>query len=165
VHPTAVNTSRTVPGTPAGANANALIRIIVAVVFLNEGILKFLDPATYGAGRFASIGIPYPEVTGPFVAGVETLGGLLLLVGLLARPAALVLLVNITVAIFTTKVPILLGHGYLGFALMKLKSYGLLSMIHEARTDLAMWFGLVFLLWAGPGCWALGLRARPSDAP
>ena len=159
-----MNTPNAAPGTPAGANANALIRIIVAIVFLNEGALKFLDPATYAAGRFAAIGIPYPEVTGPFVAGVETLGGLLLLVGLLARPAALVLLVDITVAIFTTKVPILLGHGYLGFSLMKLKSYGLLSMIHEARTDLAMWFGLVFLLWAGPGYWALDVRSRRFNA-
>jgi len=160
-----VNTPSNVPGAPSGADANALIRIIVAIVFLNEGVLKFLDPATYGAGRFASIGIPFPELTGPFVAGVETLGGLLLLVGLLTRPSALVLLFNITVAIITTKVPVLLGHGYLGFSLMKLKSYGLLSMVHEARTDLAMWFGLVFLLWAGPGCLALDARWRRVKAP
>jgi uncharacterized membrane protein YphA (DoxX/SURF4 family) len=148
--------------TPAstGANANVLIRFVVGAVFLNEGILKFLDPATNAAGRFASIGIPSPEFFGPFVAGVETLGGLLVIIGLLTRPAALVLFLNISVAIVTTKVPVLLGHGYLGFSLMKLKSYGLLSMVHEARTDLSMWFGLLFLLVTGPGRWSLDAQRK-----
>jgi putative oxidoreductase len=143
-----------------GASANALIRLVVGGVFLNEGVLKFLDPATNAAGRFATIGIPYPEFFGPFVAVVETLGGLLVILGLLTRPAALALFVNISVAIFTTKIPVLLGHGYLGFSLMKLKSYGLLSMVHEARTDFSMWFGLLFLLVAGPGCWSLDARRK-----
>ena len=144
----------------AGANANALIRLAVGGVFLNEGILKFLDPATNAAGRFAGIGIPYPEFFGPFVAVIETLGGLLVIIGLLTRPAALALFGNISVAIVTTKIPILLGHGYLGFSLMKLKSYGLLSMVHEARTDLAMWLGLLFLLVAGPGRWSFDAHRR-----
>jgi uncharacterized membrane protein YphA (DoxX/SURF4 family) len=45
---------------------------------------------------------------------------------------------------------------------MKLKSYGLLSMVHEARTDFAMWFGLLFLLVAGPGCWSLDARRKAN---
>ncbi|HUJ42377.1 MAG TPA: DoxX family protein [Opitutaceae bacterium] len=147
-----------------GANANALIRFVVGGVFLNEGILKFLDPAGNGAGRFATIGIPYPDFFGPFVAGVEALGGLLVIIGLLTRPAALALLIDISVAIFTTKVPVLVGHGYLGFSLMKLKSYGLLSMVHEARTDFSMWFGLVFLLAAGPGRWSFDARREGKRA-
>jgi len=150
-----MNFSQMTMSATAGANANALIRLVVGGVFLNEGILKFLDPATNGAGRFATIGIPYPEFFGPFVAVVETIGGLLVIAGLLTRPAALALLVNISVAIVTTKVPVLLGHGFWGFSLMKLKTYGLLSMVHEARTDFSMWFGLVFLLVAGPGRWSL----------
>ena len=152
--------------TPAstGANANVLIRLVVGGVFLNEGILKFLDPAANAAGRFATIGIPYPEFFGPFVATVEVLGGLLVIPGLLTRLSALVLFINISVAIFTTKIPVLLGHGYLGFSLMKLKSYGLLSMVHEARTDFSMWFGLLFLLVAGPGRWSLDARRRPDAA-
>jgi uncharacterized membrane protein YphA (DoxX/SURF4 family) len=142
----------------SGADANILIRLVVGGVFLNEGILKFLDPADNGAGRFAAIGLPYPEILGPFVAAVETLGGLLVIIGWLSRPAALALFIDISVAIFTTKIPVLLGHGYLGFALMKVKGYGLLSMVHEARTDFAMWFGLLFLLAAGPGRWSLDAR-------
>ena len=86
--------------------------------------------------------------------------------GWATRPAAVVLLVNITVAIVTTKVPILLGQGFLGFTLTRLKQYGLLSMMHEARTDFAMWFGLLFLIIAGPGRWALDFRnGSPTRKP
>jgi putative oxidoreductase len=112
-------------------------------------ILKFLHPEELGVGRFAKIGIPSPEVIGPFVGGVEIVCGALVIIGLLTRFAAIPLLSDISVAILTTKIPILLGRGFGGFSLMKLPHYGLLSMIHEARTDLCMWFGLVFLLVVG----------------
>jgi uncharacterized membrane protein YphA (DoxX/SURF4 family) len=82
--------------------ATLLIRTLVGAVFLSEGIQKFLFPAELGAGRFARIGIPAPEVMGPFVGGVEIVAGLLLLLGLLTRLAALVLLINISVAIIST---------------------------------------------------------------
>ena len=75
----------------------------------------------------------------------------MVILGLLTRPAAIALFIDISVAIFTTKIPVLLGHGFLGFSLMELPHYGFLSMVHEARTDFAMWFGLLFLLIAGPG--------------
>ena len=140
---------------PTGANANILIRLVVGGVFLNEGILKFLYPAAQAAGRFTKIGIPFPDFFGPFVATVETVCGVLVLVGLLTRPAAILLFIDISVAILTTKIPVLLGHGYLGFALMPLDHYGFLSMVHEARTDFSMWFGLLFLLVAGPGRWSM----------
>ena len=115
-----------------------LIRLMVGAVFLTEGILKFLHPEELGAGRFARIGIPAPAVMGPFVAGVETICGALVLVGLLTRLAAIPLLINISVAIFSTKIPILLGHGFWTFTLAKLPRYGFLSMVHEARTDFSM---------------------------
>ncbi len=158
-------------GHAAGAPANVLIRVVVGAVFLNEGVLKFFDPAASGAGRFAAIGLPHPGALGPFVAAVETLGGLLVILGLFTGFAALALFIDISVALVTTKIPVLLGHAYLGLALMKLKSYGLLSMVHEARTDLAMACGLLFLLLAGPGRWSLDARrsgprrgARPAAA-
>ena len=90
-----------------GANANVLIRLVVGGVFLNEGILKFLDPAANAAGRFAAIGIPHPDFFGPFVAVVEVLGGLLVILGLLTRLSALALFINISVAIFTTRIRII----------------------------------------------------------
>jgi len=148
----------------SGANANVLIRLAVGGVFLNEGILKFLDPAANAAGRFAALGLPHPALLGPLVGAVEVLGGALVILGWLTRWAALALFVDISVAIVTTKIPVLLGHAYLGLTLMKLKSYGVLSMVHEARTDLAMWLGLLFLLVAGPGRWALDARSGRAKA-
>ena len=138
--------------------ATVLIRILVGAVFLSEGIQKFLYPAALGAGRFAKIGIPWPEIMGPFVGGVEIVGGLLLLLGLLTRLATSVLLINISVAIVSTKVPILLGYGFWLFSLPDLKSYGFWSMAHEARTDVSMFLGLLFLLVVGAGSWSVDRR-------
>src|SRR5438034_10646687 len=139
--------------------ATTLIRIVVGGIFLTEGIQKFLYPGDLGAGRFAKIGIPAPDTMGPFVGGIEIVCGALLIIGLLTRFAAILLLVDISVAIVSTKIPVLLGHGFWAFSLTKLPRYGLLSMIHEARTDLAMWFGLFFLLIVGAGRkWSLDGR-------
>lgn len=141
-----------------GPAATVLIRVMVGAVFLSEGIQKFLDPAARGAGRFVKIGIPFPEVMGPFVGGVEVVCGALVLAGLLTRLAAVPLIINMLVAIVSTKIPILLGHGFWGFSLKSLSSYGFFSMAHEARTDFAMLLGSLFLLIVGSGPWALDGR-------
>jgi len=88
--------------------ATVLVRFMVGAVFFEEGIQKFLFPDLLGAGRFARIGIPVPEVMGPFVGTVEIVCGALIFVGLLTRLAAIPLLFNISVAILSTKIPILL---------------------------------------------------------
>lgn len=123
-----------------------LIRVMVGLVFLTEGILKFVYPSELGAGRFAHIGLPFPHVLAPFVGAVEIAAGGSLILSLYSGDAALLLLIVILTAIFTTKVPILLGHHLGAFASPKLDHYGLLSFIHEARTDLCMLFGLVAIL-------------------
>jgi putative oxidoreductase len=138
--------------------ATALIRLLVGWVFLSEGIQKFLFPAALGAGRFAKIGIPWSEAMGPFVGIVEIVGGLLLLLGFLTRLSAFILLINISVAILSTKIPILLGQGFWLFRLPDLKSYGFWSMAHEARTDFSMFLGLLFLLIVGAGSWSADRR-------
>lgn len=112
--------------------ATVLIRLLVGSVFLSEGIQKFLYPADLAAGRFAKIGIPAPQIMGPFVGVCEILCGALLVIGLLTRLAAIVLLIDISVAIGSTKIPVLLGHGFWTFALMKLPRYGFWSMMHGA---------------------------------
>lgn len=142
-----------------------LIRILVGWVFLSEGIQKFLDPAGLGAGRFEKIGIPATDFFGPFVGVCEIVGGALLLIGLLTRLAAIVLLINISVAIISTKIPILLGQGFWGFALPKLSQYGLWSMLHEARADFSMFLGLLFLLIVGAGPWSVDARCAGTPAP
>jgi uncharacterized membrane protein YphA (DoxX/SURF4 family) len=108
--------------------------------------------------------LPHPGFLGPFVGTVETVCGAMIFLGLLTRPAAFALFIDIGVAIFTTRIPVLLGHGFLGFSLMKLPHYGFLSMVHEARTDFAIWFGLLFLLITGPGRWSADALLGPHHA-
>lgn len=119
-----------------------LIRIAVGCVFLSEGIQKFINPAEVGAGRFAKIGLPNPEILAPFVGSFEIICGALVLLGLLTRFAVIPLIVIMLVALSTTKVPILLDKGFW-------------SMAHEARTDFAMLLGSVFLLIVGGGLWSV----------
>jgi len=134
-----------------GSAAVILIRIIVGGVFLSEGIQKFLFPVALGVGRFEKIGIPAPEVMAPFVGAVEIMGGVLLLSGFLARLAATPLIINMLVAISTTKVPILLKSGFW-------------AMAHEARVDFAMLLGCIFLLIEGAGTWSIdALLTRGAD--
>jgi len=135
-----------------------LIRLVVGGVFLSEGIQKFLYPAENGAGRFAKIGIPSADVMGPFVGVIEILCGALILVGFLTRLAVIPLIIDMLVAILSTKLPILLGHGFWGFSLRTLPYYGLWGMAHEARTDFAMLLGSIFLLIVGAGLWSVDAR-------
>jgi uncharacterized membrane protein YphA (DoxX/SURF4 family) len=136
-----------------------LVRLLVGlVVFLPEGIQKLAFPDILGAGRFAGIGIPCPEVMGPFVGVVELLCGALIVVGLFTRLAAIPLIVIMIVAIVSTKVPILLGHDLWMFHLPKLSRYGIWSMLHEARADLDMLLGSLYLLIEGAGAWSLDAR-------
>jgi putative oxidoreductase len=138
-----------------------LIRLLVGlVVFFPEGLQKLLFPAILGAGRFASIGIPWPQVMGPFVGVVETICGALVILGLLTRLAVIPLIVVMIVAIVSTKIPILLGHKFLIFNLPHLNRYGFWSMLHEARADFCMLLGCLYLLIVGSGGCSLDVRLR-----
>jgi putative oxidoreductase len=129
--------------------ATILIRLAVGAVFLSEGIQKFLFPSELGVGRFAQIGIPAPALMAPFVGAVEIGCGLLVLVGLATRVAALLLIADMLVAFASTKVPILLKSG-------------IWKMAHEARTDLAMLLGALFLFVVGAGASSLDARLTSS---
>jgi len=133
-----------------------LVRLIVGlVVFFPEGIQKLAFPEVLGAGRFANIGIPFPEVLGPVVGAVETICGALIILGLFTRLAAIPLIVIMIVAIVSTKIPIWLGHDFWIFHLPKLPRYGFWSMAHEARADFCMLLGSLYLLIEGGGQWSL----------
>ena len=123
----------------------ALIRLLVGAVFLAEGIQKFLFSDALGVGRFIKIGIPAPEIMAPFVGIVETVGGILLLIGLFTRPAAVALIIDMIVAISTTKIPMLIESGFW-------------TMAHEARTDWSMLLGSIVLLILGAGKWSVDWR-------
>lgn len=123
-----------------------LIRIIVGIVFLLEGALKFVFPDEFGVAFFTSIGFPFANVVSPLVGGIEIVGGFAILFNFFAGDAALVLLIVMISALATTKVPVLIGRPFGPFALLKLPHYGLLSFLHEARVELCMIFGTLAVL-------------------
>jgi uncharacterized membrane protein YphA (DoxX/SURF4 family) len=122
--------------------AAALIRLSTGLVFVSEGVQKFLFPDALGVGRFVKIGIPAPHVMAPFVGVVEIVCGTLVLLGLATRLAAIPLSVDMVVAFLSTKLPILLRDG-------------IWQAADEARVDWAMLLGSIFLVWAGAGPWSL----------
>jgi putative oxidoreductase len=124
-----------------------LLRILVGWVFLSEGIQKFLFPAALGVGRFSKIGIPAPSVMAPFVGVVEIVCGSLLIIGLFTELAAVPLVIDIAVAIATTKVPMLLKQGFW-------------AAMHEARTDFCMLLGLAAIVCLGAGSLSLDAQRR-----
>jgi putative oxidoreductase len=146
---------------PSPPRAVFLVRLAIAFVFVTEGIQKFLYPDALGVGRFVKIGIPYPDIAAPFVGVVEIACGALILVGLFTRLAAFALVVDMIVAIVATKVPILLGYGFNGFA-DPTGDTGFWSMAHASRTDLAMLLGCLYLVTVGPGALSIdGMKRRP----
>lgn len=139
-----------------------LVRLLVGlVVFLPEGIQKLTFPDILGAARFAKIGIPFPDIMGPFVGAAETICGVLIILGLLTRLAAIPLIVIMIVALISTKLPVLLGHDVGIFHLAQdIKRTGFWSMMHEARADLTMLLGSLYLLIVGAGRWSLDALIR-----
>ncbi len=126
-----------------------LIRIAVGLIFFTQGILKYIDP-NMGVVRFTRIGFPHPYLTAHFVGTFEVLCGILLLLGLWTRLASIPLLIVITTAIATTKVPELFR-----------ANQGFWYTVSDARTDFAMFCCLVFLISAGGGKWSMdGMLAK-----
>ena len=137
-----------------------LVRLLVGlIVFLPEGIQKLAYPDLLGAGRFAKIGIPFPDILGPFVGVVEIVCGALIIIGLLTRLAAVPLVIIMIVAIISTKLPILYGHDVGMFHLpADMKRFGFWSVMHESRADLTMLLGCIYLAIVGAGKWSLDDR-------
>lgn len=138
--------------------ATVLIRLVVGAVFVSEGFQKFLFSDEVGAGRFARIPIANAETVAPLVGVVEIICGSLIIIGPVTRAAAMPLIAVMLTAVFTTKIPILLGQEFLGFSLRKLPYYGIWGFLHESRTDLAMLFCSIFLLIVGAGRLSLDKR-------
>lgn len=126
----------------SNSKTTIIIRLMVGVVFLSEGIQKFLFPAIRGAGRFEIIGLPSPELLGSFVGTFEIICGAMILLGLLTRLASIPTLVIMLVAIATTKIEVLGTDGFW-------------AMMHGSRTDWAMLLGSFFLIIKGGGGFSL----------
>jgi putative oxidoreductase len=123
-----------------------LIRLAVGLIFLTQGILKYTDP-NMGVARFTRIGFPHPNFTAHFVGSFEIVCGICVLLGLWTRLAAVPLLIVITTAIATTKVPEFFR-----------ANQGFWYMVSDARTDFAMFCSLLFLILTGGGAWSLDAR-------
>lgn len=136
---------------PRGHASLILIRLAVGLIFLTQGMLKFLDP-NLGVLRFARIGFPHPYFTAHFVGCFEIVCGGLVLLGLWTRLASLPLLVIITTAIISTKVPELSRPGQ-----------GWWFVISDARTDFAMLCGLLFLFLEGAGAWSFDAKGISEE--
>ena len=120
-----------------GFGATIFIRIAVGLIFFTQGILKYID-SKMGVERFAQIGFPHPAFSAHFVGTFEIVCGLLVLVGVWTRVAAIPLLAVICTAIVTTKMPELSRTGR-----------GFWFMVSDARTDFAMLMCLLFLVVSG----------------
>ena len=131
-----------------------LIRLPVGLIFFTQGILKFTDPKM-GVDRFTRIGFPHPAFAAHFVGLFEIVCGALVLLRLFTRIAAIPLLIVISTAIASTKFPELAR-----------PNQGFWFMVSDARTDVAMFCSLLFLIIAGPGSCSLdAVLARRNDSP
>ncbi len=139
---------------PTQISSPLLIRLAVGLIFFTQGILKYTDP-NWGVIRFTHIGFPFPDFTAHFVGTFEILCGFLVTIGLLTRLAAIPLLIINLTAICTTKIPELFH-----------PAQGAWFMISDARTDFAMFTGILFLLAAGGGKisldWKLSLKRKAN---
>ena len=125
-----------------------VVRLSVGIEFFGSGLGKLGKLPSF-VQYFRTLGIPFPEVQAPFVAGVELICGSLIAVGLLTRPAALMLCGVLAVAIITAAAP---EHH------ITATWRGLLEFFY-----LPEWCLLLLLAWlvlAGPGRASLDARIR-----
>ena len=119
-------------------NREIVVRLVVGLIFLTEGIQKYLFPELLGTGRFLKIGFTNPEFWAYFTGTFEIICGAFLLIGFLTRLMSIPLFIIMVVAFVTTKWPLLFEKGFWPFA-------------HEYRTDFAMTLLLIYLLIYGGG--------------
>ena len=136
-----------------GPKSTVLLRLMAGGVFFWEGILKFVY-VNQGVGRFTKLGMPFPHVTANFVAGLEIVGGLLLLSGLMTRLIAIPFIIEMVVAILSTKISLYLGTSPLPPPAAP-PQVGAWAVLHEVRSEYAQILTVAFLLINGPGKWSL----------
>jgi putative oxidoreductase len=122
-------------------NKALLVRLIVGLIFLSEGVQKYLFPELLGTGRFEKIGFADPAFWAYFTGTFEIICGIFILLGFITRLASIPLLIIMMTAFVTTKLPMLTGKGFWSFA-------------HEYRTDFAMTLLLIWLIVYGAGRWS-----------
>ena len=150
-----------------GPRATLLIRLMCGAVFLWEGILKFVYP-NQGVGRFTKLGFPAPHFTATADGWFEIIGGMLLLTGLMTRLIAVPFIIEMVVAMASTKIPLYLGTSPLPLPPVP-PQVGFWAVLHEVRSEYAQLLCCGFLLLVGPGRWSVDAllarrRATSSEA-
>jgi putative oxidoreductase len=116
-----------------------VLRLLSGGVFVAFGIGKFVNHASELAS-FKSYGLPAPEIFVVVIGLVELVGGLLLIIGVLTRLAALVLAVDMIGAIVVSGI-----------------AKGEIISLTLAPAEL---LAMLVLLWTGPGAMSLGRAHR-----
>ena len=136
-----------------GPSAIILLRLMAGGVFLWEGMLKFIY-VNQGVGRFTKLGLPFPQATANMVGVLEIVGGILLITGFLTRPIAIPFVIEMLVAILSTKISLYMGTSSLPLPPVPPR-IGFWAVLHEIRSEYAQLMTTMFLLIAGPGRWSL----------
>lgn len=132
-----------------GYSAIILIRIFAGLVFLGEGILKFLYPSM-GLMRFTLLGFSHPQLTSNLIGGLEIVGGICLILGLFTNIFAIIFAIEMIVAFLSTKISMYLGTSPLPLPPVPPQA-GFWAVVHESRTDYSQFLAMIFLLIVGPG--------------
>ena len=136
-----------------GPRAILLIRLMAGSVFLWEGLMKFVFP-NQGVGRFTKLGFPFPHFTATADGWFEIIGGLLILGGWMTRVIAIPFIIEMIVAMASTKIPMYLGTSPLPLPPVP-PQIGLWAVLHEIRSEFAQLSCCAFLLLTGPGRWSI----------
>jgi putative oxidoreductase len=148
-------------------SATILIRLMAGGVFLWEGVLKFVY-ANQGVGRFTKLAMPFPAFTATFVGGLEIVGGIMLILGLGTRLITIPFVIEMIVAMLSTKPALYLGTSPLPLPPSP-PQVGMWAVLHEIRSEYAQLLSCLFLLVTGPGPWSLDARlgraAGSASAP
>jgi uncharacterized membrane protein YphA (DoxX/SURF4 family) len=133
----------------AGPSAILIIRLMAGSVFFWEGILKFVY-TNQGVGRFTKLGFPYPGITAHWIATGEIIGGLLLILGIFTRFVSFYFIIQMIVAVLSTKIDLYFGTSPLPMPPAPPKM-GIWAVLHEIRSDFAQILACLFLLLEGAG--------------
>ncbi len=136
-----------------GPAAIILLRLMAGSVFLWEGVLKFVFP-NQGVGRFTKLGFPAAHFMATADGGLEIIGGTLLMLGFLTRPLAVLFVIEMLVAMASTKIPLYLGTSPLPLPPVP-PQVGFWAVLHEIRSEYAQLACCLFMLLVGPGRWSL----------